>query len=116
MSPSSMSRVPSDHDGSYRSDLDVTVAPSSTANINLFSTSHPTPLEEPESNNQLSEAVLSLFGKNVLEIPLTGNPLQAKVAEICTGILQNGIGEQERQEIISKFPIPENCALLGPLN
>lgn len=90
----------SERDALHNSDQELVSG--NSADLAAFSETHP------------SEAILSLFGRNVREKPNTGKPLQNNIVDIWTGILQKGIADTERKKLLSSFPVPDNCPLLAP--
>nr|CAI5825842.1 unnamed protein product [Callosobruchus analis] len=69
---------------------------------------------ESDSDISLGQEVLSLFGKNVVQSSSLNPPILKDLSEIWTGILNKGLGDEKRQELIRKFPHPENCTTLAP--
>lgn len=97
---------------SYHESLSDRDEPSAT--VEAASEEGPLGDEVIAAENQLSDEVLSLLGKSGTKISKEGEPLQEKLSEIWTSILQTGISEKERSDLMSNFPIPENCPLLEP--
>nr|WP_253308899.1 hypothetical protein [Rickettsia endosymbiont of Ceutorhynchus assimilis] len=69
---------------------------------------------ESDSDVSLDQEVISLLGKNVIQSSKFGPPIQKDLSEIWSGILNNGLDSEERQELMRKFPHPENCISLAP--
>jgi hypothetical protein len=69
---------------------------------------------ESDSDISLDQDVLSLFGKNVVQSSNLSPPIQKDLSAIWAGIINKGLGEEERQELVRKFPHPENCISLAP--
>ena len=62
----------------------------------------------------LSEAVLNIIGKRVLDDKVTSPAIQPDVGRRWEDILNQGLPKDERTQLIKKYPIPENCTLADP--
>lgn len=84
----------------------------SSDQVSLIEDDH---ISDPDSDEvSLDEEVLSLFGKSVIQASDLSPPIQKDLSEIWAGILNTGLGDEERQELLRKFPHPENCRSLAP--
>lgn len=103
--------------GSDRREDDANSSTSRTENVT--NNDQDSLIIEPESSlssdsDTLDQETVSLFGKNVIHSSNVSPPIQKELSEIWTGILKKGIDDEERQELIKKFPHPENCVVLVP--
>lgn len=63
---------------------------------------------------ELNKEVLNLLGEDVTTDITAGPSIQKDLASRWTGILKNGVSDEERTKLIKKYPVPENCPLIAP--
>lgn len=70
--------------------------------------------DSTSSSNNVDEEVISLLGPNVAQPVNKGPKIQQDLAERWMSILKQGISQEERNCLISEYPIPANCPQLNP--
>lgn len=58
--------------------------------------------------------MLSLLGKDSIKEKLKGPPIQKDLASRWNNVLINGMTEDEKMELLEKYPTPENCNNAAP--
>ncbi|OXU17227.1 hypothetical protein TSAR_011402 [Trichomalopsis sarcophagae] len=73
---------------------------------------------DPDSTNSdelpLNEKVLDAIGKRVIEEKVYGPPLHSELAVRWQDIIKQGLPDDEKQALIKKYPLPENCKFSEP--
>lgn len=87
-------------------------ASSNTGDNDLSVACHSPP--PTEIDPVLNSDILSLLGEDPLTPKINVLPLQKDLASRWENLLKNGLSEENRKQLIEKYPSPENCLLLCP--
>lgn len=74
----------------------------------------PIPAKENEEEFCLSEDILNIIGKRVCEDRTLSSAIQSEVALRWQDILNQGLPNEDKLQLIKKYPPPENCKLCDP--
>ena len=74
----------------------------------------PIPTKENEEELCLSEDILKMIGKRVCEDRTLSSAIQSEVALRWQDILNQGLPNEDKLQLIKKYPPPENCKLCDP--
>ncbi|VEN48678.1 unnamed protein product [Callosobruchus maculatus] len=72
------------------------------------------PLQDTQLQVPLDVNTLMLLRDDVAQKTPLGASIQPEIAERWLYVAKNGLDESVRKTLIEKYPLPENCALVGP--